>query len=162
MSVGLPAVRPGWMPWACLAGSFTVHRLRPTWLHKAQSSGDWGSLGIISWPRMLMYVYLFPGSVHQKGLKTLWQKSIYLVCKYLFLKQHSPLKKARAPRTNDWIQIWGRESTRRAWNILCQKVRKCLLSTWELVRKHRTLFERALAGFIWDVSLKLNDHNKEL
>ena len=125
MSVGLPAVRPGWMPWACLAGSFTVYRLRPTWLHKAQSSGDWGSLGIIGWPRMLTYVYLFPGSVHQKGLKTLLTEINILSVQIFVSKQHSPLKKARAPRTNDWIQIWGRESTRRAWNILCQKTTMC-------------------------------------
>lgn len=161
MSVGLPAVRPGWMPWACLAG---LHCLQAETNMVTQST-EFRRLGITGDHRLTTHVHIciFISWFHPpKGPKNTLTEMNILSVQIFVSKQHSPLKKARAPRTSDWIQIWGRESTRRAWNILCQKVRKCLLSTWELVRKHRTLFERVLTGFIWDVSMKLNDHNKEL
>ena len=49
---------------------------------------------------------------------------LQICAQILVSKCHAPLKGTMAPWRNGWFPVWGKKSTRWAWKILCQKIRK--------------------------------------
>lgn len=133
MSVGLPAVRPGWMPGHALQGaSFSTGWDQHGYTkHRAQETGD---------HRLTTHIHvcIFISWFHPpKGAKNTWQTE-YTSVQIFVSKQHSPLKKPGLLGQNDWTRSGAEKVQEELERLVPESKWKCLLSTWELVRKHTT------------------------
>lgn len=103
MSAGLPTSDAGLAK--CPGHSELGISLLLGWAHLSNytrhGSQEAGIPEVICLQPTHMHVYLFPGSLHRKGLKTFLRALSILNAQIFVSKYRSPLKEARASWTND-------------------------------------------------------------